>query len=551
MANNFKIIGDSYISKSGHDSNDGLTPDTPVKDWKNTLSGLTIFGAGEYNRNVAMYSNSVNLRAQADGKVILRTLTNSPLISGEMGFTFTGIEFIGFNGVTYSSHTTAVTFINCTLKDWTRLSYMASGFTRYPVIRGCKILNCNGHFNDLNTTDFYLEDSIIINTVLYPDSININSSGAFRLKNNYMDKDSSINLSFSNPGYFRNNNINGIIILGGINYAIQDQFTGTPQDNGYGVGVQWLNEANLTANGYANTIVGWNTAVATCINRDPLFNNVAFEDFSLQAGSPHIGASTSGLNIGNTEVAISIYNTGNSVTPSAEINSSNPNSFTVGAGFDEGYIDYIEKIGSTSLTLGKIDPISSLEFNSDIAGGTTGNKNVPDSEPLSFEYPRKLTTTSLAADTLTLNVTGHDAVVGEFVRYAGQDREITAITADTITVASAFRAAVGDAQVFQIGAKIRIGALNPNRITFMMRTSKEADRPTLDSQWDNDIDPVYNKAGTFLTQEWGQVPGYYIDTLTNDVWGSGDSETPSGLSKNEISCRWVHVRVYIRNNYQS
>lgn len=544
MAHNFRELSGltplKYIAKSGHDSNNGLTPDTPKKSI--TTLNTTQIGAGYYEVTGDVFDFSFS---RGDGKVILDFKGNK--ISSNF-YENLDIEIRNMVGFFFGSSTqTQLINKRLILKDCQ--GSFSPGGNRNLHIEESQFINCN-IISSGSTRYPYLNYNVFYNSTFVLNGASIQYT--------FMSESCTIDITdASGPVNITNSNIRcplnfaGALFTDGLkkSYAIQDLMTGTPQDNGYAAGVKWLTAANFTADGGTVT-TPVQAMIDANINRDPLFNNAPLYDFSLQAGSPHIKVPK---NIGGTFPAISIYNTSNGtsqISASAEIDTTNPNSYTVLSGFNEGYIDYIEKVGSSILTLKEIDPITSLDFNSDLPGGTLGNKDVPDSEPLSIEYPRKLTTTSAALNASTLNVVGHDAAVGEFVRAVGEDREIISITADTITLDAALRAIAPTNTTFQIGQKVRIGALKPNRLTFMLRTSK-LDNPSLDSDWDNDIDPVYNKAGDFLTQEWGQVPGYYIDTIGNAVWGSGDSETPPGLSKNEIACKWVHIRVYIRNNYES
>jgi hypothetical protein len=181
-----------------------------------------------------------------------------------------------------------------------------------------------------------------------------------------------MNIFFLNPDSFRNNNVQGLIVAQAHNFAIQDQFTGTPQDNGYPAGTMWLTEANLTGVGYTGTIAGWNAAVATCINRNPKFNDAAGEDFTLQSDSPHIRRAQNGIdNIGGTKIATSLVNTNHDgvniiVDPSPEINTSNPNSFILHTGQTEGFIDYIINLNGV-FALDEIDLQAELLFDSDFS----------------------------------------------------------------------------------------------------------------------------------------------------------------------------------------
>lgn len=541
MANNFKLTGSRYISKAGHDSNDGLTPDTPKKSISDasisyTAGETTVIGAGHYIGGSVSSTNKSH-KIRGDGKVILDSIgwaTSNYFHGNHPGI---NIEFRNMTVICRQGYIGDIIAKNCSLRP-----YISSSYTLNAIVISSEFFEVGG---DYMGSKF---------------SILIGCTGLIHnLEDSYIDQN-TILTETAGTTTLKDCNFRGVLKLQMTDatyksFAIQGELTGTPQDNGYASDVYWLNQTNIDALGGYTGGLNITQAVNTCINKDPLFNDESSEDFSLQAGSPHIGRASDGTNIGGTKVSVSVFNSDNGlgnteVIASAEVNTAT-NAYTVASGQEEGYIDYITKIGDSNLVLKEIFPITSLEFDSDTVGGNIGNQNVPDSEPLSIEYPRTLTTTSDAPDASTLNVTAHDVQVGEYIRLDGQAREVTAITADTITLATALRAIPLSGTAFKVSQKVRIGALNPNRLTFMMRTSKENNKPVQDSDWDNDIDPIYNKTGAFLTQEWGEIPGYYIDTQTNDVWGSGDAETPQGLTKNEISCKWIHIRVYIRNNYES
>lgn len=362
---------------------------------------------------------------------------------------------------------------------------------------------------------------------------------------------------------FKYNNFRGIFIFepeyfpDGVqrSYAIQDLQQGTPQDNGYPEGVEWITEQALRDAGYTGYLEGLQKALDTCMNREPLFNNIEKGDFTLQPGSPHIGAAENGIdNISGQPTAVSIINADNGignveVLPSPEIDVTNPDAYQLKPGYTEGYIDYIQKVGTQPLTLGPITPITALNFNTDFPGGTLQNNNVPDSEPTTVQYPKIATTTGTATNTSTLIIAEHNISIGDWVRVKGEDREVTNIVGDTISVNEPFREIIEEGeQVFE-GQEIFLGALRPNRLTFLLRTSLLDDKPEIDMGWDNNIEPVYDMAGKFLTQEWDKAPGYII--ANGEVYGLGSPDRPLNTPSNEISCKWINIRVYIRNDYNN
>lgn len=542
MAHNFKILdGNWYLSKSGHDSNDGLTPETPKRTITNNMGGKIVFGAGHYTEGILTTSN-VNIYPVADGKVILEGLnfgSNYPRGAHDAN----GLELRGTN-ITCRQGSVS----NLIVKD----AQVSSSVTSSSYVNALLIRT---HIEDSNyKTINSIFQSILINCTGGPEAI----------RSSYVDKNSEIRF-FYNTFNCTYSNFRGVVLFAGVafndgvakKYCVQDDMVGLPSDHGYAPDVKWLNETNLMADGYLGTDLTLITNnLTTCINKPPLFNAEQIEDFTLQAGSPHIGAGFNGVNIGGTKLAISVTNNNNGmgnleVIPSPEIDTTNINTYTLKPGFNEGYIDYIQKIGSSPLTLGVISPISTLNFNSDFEGGSLENNTVPDSEPLSSDYPRRFTTTSDALDAQTLMISGHNIQVGEFVRVNGEDREVISATTTNVRVASIFRSVITGGTLVQVGTETGLGALTPNRLTYQLRTSKKEGRPVLLSDWDNDTDPLYSMAGKFLTQEWNTVPGYVIDSNTNKLYGAGNSTAPRGLDLNEISCRWVNLRVFIRNNYNN
>src|SRR5690554_428656 len=106
MANNFRIAGNYYVSKGGHDSNDGLTPDTPKKTIPggSTLSREEVYGAGVYFVNIA---NKVVRSATGDGRVIIDFQGNSPQsfihVNDSFGF-FKNIHFKNSASISLTSN---------------------------------------------------------------------------------------------------------------------------------------------------------------------------------------------------------------------------------------------------------------------------------------------------------------------------------------------------------------------------------------------------------------------------------------------------------------
>jgi len=542
---NFRLTGNRYFSKFGNDSRSGSQdePRRTIND-SNLLTGggdVNIIGAGDYTAGTI--SANVGRTLRGDGRTIIR---NFSMGSGWVGNnnTTSGIIFISSSLLVRGG-----TISGCIFRNSSLAGTIVTGFLTSCIFLSSSFANVGGWYTNINGSIF------------------ISCSGTIIVLNNsYLN--SSTNLIYiGTAANFRNNNIQGLIILpvsggsGYQSYAIQDQFTGEPSDNGYDVSVHWLNEANLTADGYTGTVSGWNTAVNSCMNREPNFNDAEGEDFTLQSNSPHILASTSGAsNIGGTPVAQSIINTDHNaenifVEPSPEIDTSIPLSYILNDGENEGYIDYTFDLGGIA-PIAVIRKKAELKFNSDNAGGSTTNNNVPDSEPLTSEYAKKVTTIASGGTTQFILDNSENISIGDWCSILGQKREVSDVEENTpsagqkrVTVSSAFASTIGSGATVTYGTENQLGALNPNRLTYQLRVSLSSSKPVVESDWDNDLDPSYGEAGTFFTQQWGARPQYRI--FSGSVWGAGDSDAPSGATLHDISARWVQIRAYLRNNYSS
>lgn len=547
-----------YIDNSGHDSNTYNDPNNPRKSIISaanaTYSGcLQILGAGEYTG--ALHGNNGGMIA--DGKVTLSNVTNA---GGALTF------FSGFrvkNSIIGNFNQTAVgRYVNNLFTNSTTVLLANSAFGDSSTKQGNIFINHT--FSTLSGNLQY---------VLYGATVIAGSVPAVSgLHDSYISRDSVIivyDTSYTKD--WRCNNLRGIIryplTAGGYaSFAIKDQLTGTPQDNGYEAGVQWLTEANLTAAGVSGSVTGINTAVATWINRNPKFLDESAYNFGLQADSPHIRRANGGIaNIGYTSVATSIQNSdhgngqGVKVGRSAEIDTTDPLAYKLlGGVVGEGYIDYVFPFFGKTIT--SLDISHDFNYNTNFAGGTTQNKDVPDAEPLTSQYAR-LTTTTGAGTTTTFVIPTGLIIVGNHVRVLGEAREVTAVTNnganDTITVNAAFRASIGSGIAVTFGTEAQLAALTPNNLTVHFRTRSSSTPPTItvnengtldfvNAEWDNEVSGVYNAAGQFLNQVLGVKPGLIISN--NIVYGAGDSLAPTGVSIQELAPQWGHVRVYLRNN---
>lgn len=530
MPNNFRLTGSRYVSKAGHDSNDGISPGTPKRSVPPTItSGTTVVGAGTYSGQT--FNHSAISTIVCDGTV---HFVSCVVGANRLEFAIIKDSIINVQG-------SAQAWTRCLLQDCTH----NAGVVDYD---NCILINYSQ-----TVVLRILRDGIAISANLAITGVTANIN---KVANMYFDFASKciVTTSAFSPSTFFNNNVQGVIVLGGVNYAIKDQLIGSPQDNGYAADVFWLTEANLTANGYTGTITGWDAAVATCINRDPRFNDASKMDFTLKADSPHIGRASDGVsNIGGTSYAQSFYAGGSNpnillLQPSAEIDTtSNMMDWKLKPGEVEGTIRAIVKVANTDEVITKLPYIGNFAFNSDSTPGTPTNFNVPDSKPSTNNYPAFLLTTGVASDTLRVVIADHGYNAGVWLKVDGQYREVTSVTQNELIFTTAVRAIVGTGVSVQVGTESELASLNPNRLNVLMRSSKSSDVNS--GNWDNamtwDNDGLA-PSGQYLAQEWGSQP--LIDNLNQVGFGDDNFDTNYG---NPIQLKVVDLLIFLRNNYRS
>lgn len=540
MPNNFRIDGTLYVSKSGHDSNDGLTKDTPKKSVLQQ-TGVQVIGSGVYDFLFNPGGSTITLKG--DGKTII----NSDITSG------TNQAIAELYGITlYGAYGNR---LNRTYKA-DNCSFIGGGA---PLQTG----GINTYCIFINFADSLVQNQGVLGGQKYDKCLFFdttirpaNHTSTSTVINCYFDRLSFIKYAniINTLGIPRYSNINGVIQIGNFKYAIKDQLIGTPQDNEYSADVFWLTEANLTANGYTGTIAGWDAAVATCINRDPRFNDASKMDFTLKADSPHIGRASDGVsNIGGTSYAQSFYAGGSNpnillLQPSAEIDTtSNMTDWKLKPGEVEGTIRAIVKVANTDEVITKLPYIGNFAFNSDDTPGTPTNFNVSDSKPSTNNYPDFVLTTDAASDTLRVVIADHGYNEGIWLKVDGQYREVTSVTQNELIFTTAVRAIVGAGVSVQVGTESELASLNPNRLNVLMRSSKSIDVNS--GNWDNartwDNDGLA-PSGQYLAQEWGSQP--LIDNLNQVGFGDDNFDTNYG---NPIQLKVVDLLIFLRNNYRS
>lgn len=243
--NEFKLIGNVYVSKSGNNANDGLTPDTPVLDISvaiaiaNTLSGTEtiVIGAGIYEiQNIN--TNTVNLIG--DGVVIFRptalgTGTCISSTASNSGGNVSNIIFTNYINninVTNSFNQQGI-FENCTFIGGNNNHNISRGNLRARYIK-CKFVNCSistARSGTSTPAPSFQNGSFLDQCVVYNTNWTITNIPGSIIQSNFFFNSSIFNLEIS-----RNNFTQGTSsIVGSIentnNNSGDPLFLGDPLNN--------------------------------------------------------------------------------------------------------------------------------------------------------------------------------------------------------------------------------------------------------------------------------------------------------------------------------
>jgi len=427
MANNFRLTGDYYVSKKGNNANDGLTPETPLLTIQAALDKIgtsitksIVIGSGVYKETLSkttLSGNSITLFS--DGKVILESFnsidTHAFITSVSSTISFNGIEFRNCYSIrlygTNTNYNFTCTFNNCIFKN-TIISN--ESHVTFSYFTNCQFINSTifgvvyyyGVFT-ANVSYVSVTKSIFINSSIsgmtlaisalgnYATNNGLTTFGAKVFTNNYVDSNSLIQLfgcatsgrydgygqgatgPYGNiynstltdsstlilPSNITNNNIQGKLLFGWNGYSSGTATLNTPIS---------LDQAKID---YAQ----W---TQRSFSSDPLFNDVAALNFTLQSSSPHIKAATDYTNIGGTEYAV--YKSANSTefTTGATVTNLflSTNSYRITSPNTSGNVQsgaiFLQWPRTKPLT--KLEWVGSLDFNKSSSGGTNGNTNVPD-----------------------------------------------------------------------------------------------------------------------------------------------------------------------------
>jgi hypothetical protein len=342
MAHNFRysqlngtII---FLAKSGIDSADGGTPNTPKASFNGAVGaiagngGNVLVGAGVYEEAITTSKGSTTYTA--DGFVKLRGNGSSAISYSNTGNIFNGFTFENYAAIGFTSSN----FNRCIFKDIGNISNTNLATNNY---NDCILINCT--FNANTVASF--NRCIFINSYVYAQSVlncYFNAASTYRIKSG----------SAASHNY---NNVMGALYIGATAYA------------------------DLAAQRAADPTYNVNS-----MNVAPKFNSVAKLDFTLQYDSPHIGAASDGVsNIGGTAYA---------KTTVASLSDEWKAPAAVYDGLELSGQDVVIKAGRTSGTATSAplkiaaNPVQLTFvnfngfalFNKGAAGGSISNNNVPD-----------------------------------------------------------------------------------------------------------------------------------------------------------------------------
>lgn len=403
MPNTFKLSGNYYVSKAGNDANAGTSPDAPKRTIQSALTAASsgqsiIVGAGQYNENLSRAAgSSTAIAIYADGDVVLKSSTN----------TKNTIVLDGQLSAAESVHWFNFTFVNYSISLLTATNGLSEALN--PKIESCKLINCeiiisataypaafnffksifvNCIFNTTSNT----QGAITLNKNIFVNSIVQYRSGQFT--DNYLDSSSRL-LVVNTAAAASYNNIQGSIVCQFTSSAtsgiIQDVYNryydlSLAGTSGSGTLVDPFWRANTIGAPFNvdNQKVAYPTLNAVgSFSADPKFNSVEDMDFTLQANSPHLGKSSTGGNIGETNYGvirtarIAFSGSDASVEPSLifqynnyVISGSEVTGSVVSAPMAVNHIipKVIQKVTYNGL----------LAFNKDTGSATGSNTNVPD-----------------------------------------------------------------------------------------------------------------------------------------------------------------------------
>jgi hypothetical protein len=380
MAHNFRYSQLNgtivFLAKSGIDSADGLTPNTPKASFYGAVGAITgtgnvLVGAGVYEEAITTSKGSTTYTA--DGFVKLRGNGSSAMSYSNTNNAFNGFTFENYAAFGF----TAANFNKCILKDIGNISNTNLAVNNFT---DCIFINCT--FNSGSSSNFVFNRCIFINCNVYANGCT----------NSYFNAASIYRTKAATPSTHNYNNIMGMVYI---------------RDTPY---------ADLAAQKAAEPTYNVNS-----MNVAPKFNSVAKLDFTLQYDSPHIGAASDGVsNIGGTAYA---------KTSVASLSDEWKAPAAVYDGLELSGQDVVIKAGRTSGTVVSAplkiaaNPVQLTFvnfngfalFNKNAAGGSIANNNVPDA----LVYPNGGGDAGATPDRLSYEMrwTDNDTMPGSDVDY--------------------------------------------------------------------------------------------------------------------------------------
>jgi hypothetical protein len=492
MAHNFKLTGDYYVSKEGVDTNDGLTPTTPLLTIQAALNKITtgvtrliIVGTGVYREPISYTLSATNrkVRLYADGQCVIEgdgansfVVVNSSNTGTE--FTINGFELRNYLDIDISprlNHNPTYNILNCTIKSPMWSNNLWSGTHTY-LIENCVFINSISVGNITNNSMF-MRKCILINSSVLSSTVN-----PILALNTYVDSQSFINGNGAN-GF---NNIQGGLVVNSASAVT----TGVIQDtvgNYYDLSLAgtggagtigdpyWRDNTNGAGFFLAEHRIAYPTLNTRSFSADPLFNDAPNLNFTLQSNSPHIKAASDYVsNIGGTEYAVYIAATDDELDLDATVTDLTlaGGAYTITSPATEGSVISAPIFLQWPIVkpLTKIEYTGGLEFNKSITPPAAGNNNVP------------------AYDTYT---TGAGA--------------------------------------------------NPDRLSIRMRYSTQQTEPTLDAHWDNG---GYWPAGEWRVFELNAKPKIDVNGI-----GNGSPTYIESSSLGDLTPSWIQTEIVLRDDY--
>lgn len=373
----FKITGDFYASEwNGNSLNvgDANNPFAHPNDVVSTNIRL-ILGSGIYKG-----IQNKNIRKHGDGLVVFDfengDNTHGPTIAQSFSDPANKNIIVkrcnSFRGNQHNGGGNTGWHVDCffEINIWNGFYRNNDNLVRY-IIKGYteSIVTKTTAFYPGNTMGNFLYNCIVLSDI--DPGGDRGTSLIFQL--NYVPKGVKVyyrsNSNILTNNAFLNTMLNGIINYDGVDYESKKLFDGSPRPD---------------ADPLVNDIISLypNFYIQGGFSGDPKF--IDLENKIVEPDSDLLKKSNGYGFIGGVKPGKSIKkddsNPDLTITTS-QIDTSNPSNWTIGAGYDEGYIFITFKLSDNLVQVPKIHMDALLAFDSSESGGSVGNNNVPDFFP--------------------------------------------------------------------------------------------------------------------------------------------------------------------------